>query len=1460
MNNQRPLADTHDHAMDAYYGRLNEHLPLKTRARIHWICAQVGGKAVIDAGCSLSIIPVLLARDGHVVTGVDNRSQMIEEACHWLRTEPEHVQRNIGYVNADFMSLDIQGAEPDSIVISDPPLIQLDAWVEKAASMLKANGKLIITLPFGVNDPNDHDPALYLLEPFRRLSTHLQVIQVQALDKWVGMVAIKAEPGPALLGAEHIRTLERAFESVERSLNGNLAASRQQLEQISQKHSAATDTIHQLKNDLAQSVECNAGQQRQIHALIANLQRADAKCLLLETRLIKTRASTTYQLGYQLRMGVSSLRGFLHLPAALFNLYQQARARRTDRPQTSPTPDEAVSPTAPEACPFLVSPAPTPLTDNDDARRHLLIAPHDGAKPFRIACVLDTFTHEAFRYESELLQLTPDQSLAELQSFQPHLLFIESAWRGQDDRWHNKITQNSQELRSLLKWCREYQVPTVFWNKEDPVHFETFLSTAKHFDHVFTTDIDCIHRYKSALGHERVYVLPFACQPAVHNPIELYERKDAFCFAGAYYARYPERTRDLEHFVRDLPRFRPLEIFDRNFGKPEANYQFPAEYRCYIAGTLNTAQMERAYKGYRYAINLNSIKHSQSMFARRVFELLASNTLTVSNFSRGLRVLLGDLVVCSDSSQEVLRRLNTPTEHNKLRLAGLRKVMQEHTCAHRLRYVMSKVTGCSQDVPLPTICLIAEAVNEAQLHALDVHLRRQNYPHVKLYVVITADSIRPSDSAAPQLHLIDRTQLDTLTLGELANGADLLGVMVAADYYGPNYLLDLALATRYSKAQVIGKMAHHAADERGIHLKHQGREYQYCASGMAARRALIKTACVAEQPIHDWLGRLPTLTFTHVQALATDAFNYCENAADRYQQQAIDVVNDLDLYAGISLHQLQHNSERIPALSVETNSPQTSGAALAELFGPIRSKFLHAQVEGDTWHLCSSLEDATHEYQYAPQELRVAQLMEADGPFRLLLDATPGLNLQLVVLFLDAQKQRISHVMQLANRNHTWDVPPETTYLRLGLRAYGSGSTTIKALIQGHRDTQPHTLLAKAKHLLLTNHYPSYDDLYRNGFIHTRVTAYQEQGLPLDVFRLRPNDPVTYHEFENVDVITGPGNALAKMLDSGNYTSVLVHFLDAQMWEIVRPYLPGIQVLVWVHGAEIQPWWRRAYNFNDDEQLQLGKAHSERRMSFWRNLLQPMPPGLQLVFVSRQFAEQVMEDLGFRLPERQYRIIHNPIDTRLFSHSEKPLEQRKKILSIRPYASRTYANDLSVKAIQLLATKSWFNELEFLMVGDGPLFEETLAPLRQYPNVKIEKRYLKRSEIADLHKHYGVFLCPSRMDTQGVSRDEAMASGLVPVTHRVGAIGEFVDDTCAFLSAPESYVGLSEAIETLFFNPDIFKAKSLSARQRVLMQTDIQLITAAELSLIRETCGERTSKGITTKDPFDPHLVRAVGP
>jgi glycosyltransferase involved in cell wall biosynthesis/spore maturation protein CgeB/SAM-dependent methyltransferase len=1477
--------------MEAYEGKLGDEFMRETKARTQWICSKVEGERILDLSYSQGAIAIVLARVGHKVTILENSREAIDESKRDLCAEPQDIQDKIAYLYGDLVDRHTSMPRSDSIIFSSlgchaqPSLV-----LENAAALLKHGGRIVVAIPNAMNISSENKPSLLLSKQLQLIGEYFQLSELKIEDQWLGIVAskIKADklqPIPsAFLQQKHC--LEHAFESVERQLTDRLSVARSEAEILEGRLTANTaalttmqeshaqlhaqwaqerqqlehelsvskvslstanskyrtitgEQIPHLKANLTQLIERNSNQQRRIDELKINLERANAQRHLAEQRLIKTRASLTYQAGYQLRNSAGSLTDLVKLPVRLLYLVRKAQQLRAKAKQKLLKQEDVPAPLPVPPNPSLHDEKhlqmPAQLPESEQSRANLMRSVDAPATQLRVACIMDEFTFGSYRYECDLQPLTPKGWKSELDAFKPELLFIESAWRGKDDLWGNKVGHNSQELQDIIGWCRDHSVPTVFWNKEDPVHFETFLTTAKQFDHVFTTDIDCIHRYKGALGHERVYLLPFACQPALHNPIELYERKDAFCFAGAYYVRYPERTRDLANFVCELPKFRPLEIFDRNYGKNDTNYQFPAEYQPYIVGTLPFEKIDTAYKGYRYAINLNSIKQSQSMFARRIFELLACNTSTISNFSRGVRLMFGDLVTTTDNGEEVLRKLqqlaSDPQDNDKVRLAALRKVMLEHTYSQRLGYVLSKVNKTPRTQRLPEIAIVAEAKNRQQYQLLRDHLDRQEYNHARMYIVSEMfDSSIVRDD--PRIEIIKRKQLQKTTLGDLFGDTAWIAYFNPNDYYGPNYLMDLALATRYSRAKTVGKAAHFAWNGHSVDKLQSEQSYRPVLQ-LSARRSMIAIETLAAQPVLSWLKSAPHLQYEYEHALAIDPFNYCENGAG-LQQPLLDKFNDLKLDTGLSIDQLQARAESIAPLKAIHDASELSGRQLAEFFGITRNKFLDLSVDVDNWRIHSKLADGKHEYVYALQEASVDILNCENGKFKLFLDAAPGLNLQLVILFLDADKQRISHVMLPANRNHTADLPPETAFIRFGIRAYASGSTEIKALVVGHRNLQPSEMLGRAEHLLLTNHYPTYDDLYRNGFVHSRVSAYQNEGVKVDVFRLRSNEAVSYHEFNNVDVVTGCQATLEKMLEKGRYKSILVHFLDDIMWKVLAPYLDSLRVTVWVHGAEIQPWWRRQYNYVTDEQLSLAKLASEKRMTFWREVLKPMHENLKLVFVSHYFADEVMEDLGFRLPEEQFEIIHNPIDTDLFAYKKKTAAHRKKILSIRPYTSRTYANDLSVKAIQLLAQKPWFSELEFRMIGDGQLFEEILSPLRGYDNVKIERGFLSHAEIAELHKDYGVFLCPSRMDTQGVSRDEAMASGLVPVTTAIAAIPEFVDAQSGCVVEGENAEQLAKALELLYSDEALFLRKSQAAAQRVRDQSDGKKMAILELKTFQD--------------------------
>src|SRR5437867_793637 len=95
-------ADIHDRVAEAYYGLMGQQFMRETQNRIHRICRQIQGKSVLDVGCSQGIVPILLARDGLKVIGIDSSPKSIDEANHYLAQEPEHVRRNVSFVNTDF--------------------------------------------------------------------------------------------------------------------------------------------------------------------------------------------------------------------------------------------------------------------------------------------------------------------------------------------------------------------------------------------------------------------------------------------------------------------------------------------------------------------------------------------------------------------------------------------------------------------------------------------------------------------------------------------------------------------------------------------------------------------------------------------------------------------------------------------------------------------------------------------------------------------------------------------------------------------------------------------------------------------------------------------------------------------------------------------------------------------------------------------------------------------------------------------------------------------------------------------------------------------------------------------------------------------------------------------------------------------------------------------------------------
>jgi len=202
----------------------------------------------------------------------------------------------------------------------------------------------------------------------------------------------------------------------------------------------------------------------------------------------------------------------------------------------------------------------------------------------------------------------------------------------------------------------------------------------------------------------------FATQPKLFNPVETHDRTDEIIFAGSWYAQHPARCVEMENvFDTILQSSNLLKIYNRHSENDDPNHMFPDKYLPYIHPRLSHDQLDEAYKGSKYALNFNTVTESDTMFARRIFEVMSSNTLVVSNYSRGVGRLFGDNVVFIDGT--------TPpdlSDEDAKREYCLYSVLQHHTYKHRFEQILQDIgMAYQEDIPIVTFRYQVDGINSA---------------------------------------------------------------------------------------------------------------------------------------------------------------------------------------------------------------------------------------------------------------------------------------------------------------------------------------------------------------------------------------------------------------------------------------------------------------------------------------------------------------------------------------------------------------------------------------------------------------------------------------------------------------------------------------------------------------------------------------------------------------------------
>lgn len=328
--------------------------------------------------------------------------------------------------------------------------------------------------------------------------------------------------------------------------------------------------------------------------------------------------------------------------------------------------------------------------------------------PFRnlkVALIADELTRSCLAIECQVRDLTPLNAKLLLKFWRPDMLFVESAWQGRGNAWKFKIAaypdrpeRNNQALRKVVAYARELGIPCVFWNKEDSVHFERFISSASLFDFIFTVDENCIPKYRQVVGPGvRVAPLMFAVQPAIHSPSPKgYVHRQA-CFVGSYSWHVRDRRRKWQEMLFAASSDVGLTVFDRNSGRRSPNYRYPDLPWLEVRKSVPHTKTAQIYQDYMVSLNVNTVEDSATMFSRRLIEILACEGLAVTTPALSVDRYFKEfcyVVSCEEEARSLLGRFKNGlgSREREMVAAGGGFVLKEHTWAHRLAEVMNVIS------------------------------------------------------------------------------------------------------------------------------------------------------------------------------------------------------------------------------------------------------------------------------------------------------------------------------------------------------------------------------------------------------------------------------------------------------------------------------------------------------------------------------------------------------------------------------------------------------------------------------------------------------------------------------------------------------------------------------------------------------------------------------------------------
>lgn len=536
--------------------------------------------------------------------------------------------------------------------------------------------------------------------------------------------------------------------------------------------------------------------------LRADIEKARKEVASSRQQAEQVRNTIGFQLGHAL-IGAGTWRGAIALPRALAGLLRESRRRKRRRQgRESGEQRDALFPATPSRTP---------------------------ASTLQALSILDEISEASWGAELKLFRIVRERWKEQIDGSNSDFAFLESCWKGNGGAWEYAFTSpglehaNAQALLEVMAHLRRRSMKVVFWNKEDPMHYDRFLPVARHADVILTTDARKVADYRRDIPAARVEVLPFAAQPRLCNPAEgTRAEQESLCFAGSYYTvGHEERKRQMDALLPAICEFGGA-IYDRMSGIVGDRYRYPSQYQRFIRPAVPFGEMVKLYKAFKVFLNVNTISNSPTMMSRRVYELLACGTPVVSAPSEALERNFSGIVQLATTKAQSIdavgKLLGDACFRSRISHLGYREVMRKHTYQKRLDVLLPAV-GIPHSSATPLVSIVLCTMRPHMIDRLVENLVRQNHERTEVIIIAQGFSSQQKEkianALAPRRSHIERVEIVTddsaRTLGERFNHGvalsrgDYIAKMDDDDLYFENYLSDMLLPFSFGNYGVVGK-------------------------------------------------------------------------------------------------------------------------------------------------------------------------------------------------------------------------------------------------------------------------------------------------------------------------------------------------------------------------------------------------------------------------------------------------------------------------------------------------------------------------------------------------------------------------------------------------------------------------------------------------------------------------------